>query len=138
MFCFVCDNSGPREVVSNSLTMVPSLIPNGSRKLARNLKPKTSSIRATILWPMEPQKQIIIAIKKFLHLEEEYRFCWDKQVSLTCLAINTSYLSSIKEILFYILNGRGARLPFNDLVNKLPDINYSEEDYATEMSLRLS
>ena len=88
---------------------------------------------------MEPQKQLIFAIKKkFLHLEEEDRFCWDKQVSLTCLAINTSYLNSIKEIPFLILNGRDERLPYNDLVNKLPDINYSEEDHATEMSLRLS
>ena len=40
MFRFVCDNSGPREVVSNSLTMVPSLIPNCSRKFARNFKAK--------------------------------------------------------------------------------------------------
>ena len=59
-------------------------------------------------------------------------------MSLTCLAINTSYQSSIKEIPFFIHHGRDARLPFNDLVNKLPEINYAEEDYAAEMSLRLS
>ena len=78
-------------------------------------------------------------IKKTLsHLSEEDRFCWDKQMSLTCSAINTSYQSSIKEIPFFIHHGRDARLPFNDLVNKLPEINYAEEDYAAEMSLRLS
>ena len=88
---------------------------------------------------MGPQEKANSTIKKTLsHLSEEDRFCWDKQVSLTCLAINTSYQSSIKEIPFFIHHGRDARLPFNDLVNKLPEINYAEEDYAAEMSLRLS
>ena len=59
-------------------------------------------------------------------------------MSITCLATNTSYQSSIKEIPFFIHHGRDTRLPFNDLVNKLPEINYAEEHYAAEVSLRLS
>ena len=136
MFRFVCDNSVPREVVSDRGTEFNNEL---FKKVCENLKAKNKF--TTSYHPMAngATEKANSTIKKTLsHLSEEDRFCWDKQVSLTCLAINTSYQSSIKEIPFFIHHGRDARLPFNDLVNKLPEINYAEEDYAAEMSLRLS
>ena len=136
MFRFVCDNSVPREVVNDRGTEFNNEL---FKKVCENLKAKNKF--TTSYHPMAngATEKANSTIKKTLsHLSEEDRFCWDKQVSLTCLAINTSYQSSIKEIPFFIHHGRDARLPFNDLVNKSPEINYAEEDYAAEMSLRLS
>ena len=72
------------------------------------------------------------------HLAQDDRFTWDEQLPLATLAINTAYQSSIKEIPFFLQHGRDARLPFNDLVNKSPVVNYSENDYAKEMAGRLA
>ena len=136
MFRFVCDKSVPREVVSDRGTEFNNEL---FKKVCEKLKDKNKF--RTRYHPMAngAKEKGNSNIKKTLsQLSEEDRFCWDKQVSLTCLAINTSYQSRIKEIPFFIQHGRDARLPFNDLVNKLPEINYAEEDYAAEMSLGLS
>ena len=100
MFRFVCDNSVPREVVSDRGTEFNNEL---FKKVCENLKAKNKF--TTSYHPMAngATEKANSTIKKTLsHLSEEDRFCWDKQMSLTCLAINTSYQSSIKEIPFFI------------------------------------
>ena len=106
MFRFVCDNSVPREVVSDRGTEFNNEL---FKKVCENLKAKNKF--TTSYHPMAngAKEKANSTIKKTLsHLSEEDRFCWDKQVSLTCLAINTSYQSSIKEIPFFIHHGRDS------------------------------
>ena len=70
------------------------------------------------------------------YLAEDDRFTWDKQVNLAILAINTAYQSQIMEIPFFLHHSRNARLPFNDLIIKIPYIIYAKEDFETEMALK--
>ena len=84
---------------------------------------------------MEPQKKSILQSKNSVAPFKQRSILLGWTGASNLLSYNTSYLSSIKEIPFFIHHGRDARLLFNDLVNKLPEINYAEEDYAAEMSL---
>ena len=99
MFRFICENSVPREVVSDRGKEFNNEL---FKKVCENLKAKNKF--TTSYHPMAngATEKANSTIKKTLsHLSEENRFCWD-------------------------------------LVNKLPEINNAEEDYAAEMSLRLS
>ena len=78
-------------------------------------------------------------IKKTLsHLSEEDRFCWDKQVSLTCLAINTSYQVALKRSHFSF-----TTVEMRACLSTILSISYLKlitlkKTMRPEMSLRLS
>ena len=93
MFRFVCENSVPREVVSDRGTEFNNEL---FKKVCEKLKANNKFTTSYHTMANGATEKANSTIKKTLSdLSEEDRFCWDKQVSLTCLAINTSYQSSI-------------------------------------------
>jgi hypothetical protein len=136
MISYITDNSVPKEIVSDRGTEFCNDL---FKRVCKTLQSKNKFTSAYHPMANGATEKANSTIKKTLsHLSAEDRFMWDAQLPLTVLAINTAYQTSIKEIPFFLHHGRDARLPFNDLVNNLPALNYAEEDYSTEMSLRLS
>ena len=132
---YICENSVPKEIVAdrgsefiNDLFKRTCELLNSKNRyttayhpMANGLTEKTNS-----------------TIKKALsNLCENDKFTWDAQLKFATLAINTAVQTSINEIPFFLFHGRDARLPFNNIINTQAPINYAEEDFKVEMSLRL-
>lgn len=135
MVTFISENSVPKEIVSD----------RGSEFISELFTKTCALLKArnkftTAFHPMANglTEKANGTIKKTLsHLAKDDKFTWDEQLPTAVLAINTSFQTSIQEIPFFLFHGRDARLPFNELINNQAPINYAEEDYSTEMSLRL-
>jgi len=135
MVTFISDNSVPTQIVSDRGS---EFISELFTKTCNMLQAKNKFTTAYHPMANGLTEKANSTIKKTLsHLAKEDRFTWDEQIPTAVLAINTSFQTSIQEIPFFLFHGRDARLPFNDLINKQAPVNYAEEDYATEMSLRL-
>ena len=134
MLQFITQNSVPKEIVSDRGSEFTNSL---FQKVCKYLMAKSKL--TTSYHPMANGmcEKMNGTIKKTLsHLAKDDRFTWDDQLPFATLAINTSFQSSICEIPFFLFHGRDARLPFNDFVNKIAPINYSEDNYAEEMLLR--
>jgi transposase InsO family protein len=135
MVQFISNNSVPKEIVSDRGSEFISELFTKTCKLLEAKNKFTTAYHPMANGLTEKANS---TIKKTLsHLAKDDRFTWDDQLPTAVLAINTSFQTSIQEIPFFLFHGRDARLPFNQLINKEAPINYAEEDYSIEMSLRL-
>ena len=135
MMQFICNNSVPREICSDRGS---EFLSDLFRKTCEMLNAKNKFTTAYHPMANGLTEKANGTIKKVLsNLCETDKNTWDDQLASATLAINTSFQTTINEIPFFLFHGRDARLPFNELINKQPPINYAEEDYKTEVSLRL-
>jgi hypothetical protein len=132
---FICENSVPKEITADRGS---EFINDLFRRTCESLNARNKY--TTAYHPMSNglTEKTNSTIKKALsNICANDKFTWDSQLKFATLAINTSLQTSINEIPFFLFHGRDARLPFNDIINKQPPINYAEEDYKVEMSMRL-
>ena len=135
MMQFICNNSVPREICSDRGTEFMSDL---FRKTCEMLNAKNNFTTAYHPMANGLTEKANGTIKKILsNICNTDKNTWDDQLASAVLAMNTAFQTSINEIPFFLFHGRDARLPFNELINKQPPINYAEEDYKTEVSLRL-
>ena len=133
---FVSDNSMPQTIISDrGSEFVNELF----KTVCNNLKAKCKLTTAYHPMANGCTERANGTIKQALsHLAAEDMLNWDKMLPLATLAVNTAYHSQISEIPFFLFHGRDARLPFNELINKSPRINYAEDNFAHETACRLA
>jgi len=136
MMQFITNNSSPKEITSDrgsefhcKLFQETCSMLNSKNKYTTAYHPMANGLT----------EKYNSTIKKVLsNICATDQLTWDDQLPSALLAINTSFQTSINEIPFFLFHGRDARLPFNDIINKQPPINYAEENYKHEMLCRLN
>jgi hypothetical protein len=133
---FVSENSCPLNIVSDRGS---EWINNIFQQVVKTLKIKLNL--TTAYHPMANGKteRMNGVIKTCLsHVSSTDQLTWDESIPHVILAINTAYQTSIGDIPFFLFHGRDAQLPYEDLLCEQP-INYAtDENYAADMTLRLT